>query len=75
VRLRRTTQILPSRLLCILSCRDKNGWPAAGDRNYRDLLTELGIAHTYAESEGNHSWPWWDLHIQDALACLLDETP
>lgn len=44
------------------------------NRNYRDLLNELGIAHTYAESEGNHSWPWWDLHIQDALACLLDET-
>ena len=44
------------------------------NRDYRDLLNELNIPHTYKESEGNHSWPWWDLHIQDALACLLDET-
>ena len=42
------------------------------NRDYRDLLNELNIPHTYKESEGNHSWPWWDLHIQDALACLLN---
>lgn len=33
----------------------------------RDLLQELNIAHTYSESEGDHSWKWWDLHIQDVL--------
>lgn len=43
------------------------------NRQYRDLLTELHIDHIYKESEGNHTWPWWDLHIQDALAFLLEE--
>ena len=36
------------------------------------LLNELGVAHLYETSEGNHSWKWWDLHIQDALNYLLD---
>jgi len=41
------------------------------NRQYRDLLDELEIEHIYKESEGDHSWPWWDLHIQDGLKCLL----
>lgn len=45
------------------------------NRDYRDLLLELGVPHVYQESEGNHSWPWWDLHIKDALSCLLDGPP
>ncbi len=43
------------------------------NRSYHALLDELGVAHTYEESEGDHSWPWWDMHIQDALRCLLAE--
>lgn len=43
------------------------------NRQFRDHLTQLEIPHTYKESEGNHSWKWWDLHIQDALNFLLDE--
>ena len=43
------------------------------NRDYRDLLTELGIEHLYEESEGDHSWKWWDLHIQSALNYLLDK--
>ena len=35
------------------------------------MLDELGVEHGYEESEGDHSWPWWDLHIQDALRYLL----
>ena len=35
------------------------------------LLNELGVEHLYQTSEGNHSWKWWDLHIQDALDYLL----
>jgi len=42
-----------------------------GNREYSDLLTSLGVEHRYEESEGNHSWKWWDLHIQDALKYLL----
>jgi len=41
------------------------------NREYRDLLVELGVEHCYEESEGDHSWKWWDLHIQDALRFLL----
>ncbi|MBR2354586.1 MAG: esterase family protein [Clostridia bacterium] len=42
------------------------------NHRFRDLLTELDIPHRYEESEGNHSWIWWDLHIADALDFLLD---
>jgi len=41
------------------------------NREYRDLLNELGVEHCYEEGEGDHTWPWWDLHIQDALKYLL----
>ena len=34
-------------------------------------LTELGVEHVYEQSEGNHSWPWWDLHVQDGLGYVL----
>jgi len=43
------------------------------NRQYRDLLNELEIEHIYKESEGNHSWQWWDQHIQDGLKCMLGE--
>ena len=33
-------------------------------------LLSLGVRHTYKCSEGNHSWKWWDLHIQDAFNWL-----
>ena len=36
-----------------------------------ELLDSLGVEHIYEHSEGNHSWKWWDLHIQDALRYLL----
>ena len=39
----------------------------ANNRRFRDQLNALGIAHSYSESEGDHSWKWWDLHIQDVL--------
>lgn len=41
----------------------------------RDLdryLTELGVAHAFEESEGDHSWKWWDAHLQDGLKYILD---
>ena len=41
------------------------------NRAFSRLLSELGVLHTYEESEGDHSWQWWDLHIQDGLACVL----
>ena len=41
------------------------------NRAMRDLLEKLGIEHCYSESQGNHSWKWWDLHIQDGLRFLF----
>ena len=43
------------------------------NRQFHELHQQLQVEHTYRESEGTHTWKWWDLHIQDALACLLGE--
>ncbi len=43
------------------------------NREYDELLTELDIPHVYRESEGDHSWKWWDLHIRDGLEFLFGE--
>ena len=34
-------------------------------------LLSLGVEHTYAESPGNHSWPYWDEQIQKTLRLFL----
>ena len=41
------------------------------NRQMHGLLEEMGVEHVYEETEGNHSWKWWDLHVQDALNYLL----
>jgi len=40
---------------------------------YHELLTKLGVEHTFETSEGNHTWRWWDLHILPALNHILSE--
>ena len=55
-----------------LWCGESDGLLAA-NRRLNALLDDLKISHLYEESEGNHSWKWWDLHIQDALDYLLKE--
>ncbi len=42
------------------------------NRDFDALLTDLGVAHYFGESEGDHSWKWWDLHIQNALRWALE---
>ena len=42
-------------------------------RKFHALLDELEVPHRYVESEGDHSWKWWDLHIQDVLHFFLKE--
>jgi len=37
-------------------------------RAFSAHLDALGIAHESAEYPGNHSWDYWDLHVQEALA-------
>ena len=41
------------------------------NRRYEELLCKLGIEHHYYESEGDHSWRWWDMHIQPAMDYML----
>lgn len=41
------------------------------NRRFHAKLQELGIEHDYSESQGDHSWKWWDQHIQSALAYVL----
>ena len=43
------------------------------NRDFDALLSALGVAHCFEESEGDHSWRWWDLHIQDGLKHILLE--
>lgn len=41
------------------------------NREYSKLLCELGIEHRFDQSEGDHTWKWWDKHIVTALEYLL----
>ena len=34
-------------------------------------LTKCSIPHEFRFSEGDHSWRWWDLHIQNGLQWVL----
>lgn len=46
-------------------------WLLDSNNRFSAHLNALGVAHEYRTSEGNHSWKWWDMHIQSALAYLL----
>lgn len=37
------------------------------NRAFSSHLSGLKIPHEFHESEGNHSWQWWDLHVKRAL--------
>ena len=43
------------------------------NRVFDKHLSSLDIPHVFKVSEGNHSWKWWDLHIQDAIEYVLKE--
>ena len=43
------------------------------NRKMRELLENKGVTFAYRESEGNHSWQWWDKHIVDILEYWLHE--
>ena len=38
---------------------------------FDELLNKLDVEHVYRTSEGDHTWRWWDMHIQSALDHLL----
>ena len=39
---------------------------------FDSLLTSLGVEHKYEQSEGDHSWRWWDMHVQDGIKYVLE---
>ena len=51
---------------------EDNPYLFESNQNFHALLNELNIEHFYKESEGDHSWKWWDLYIQDALRFLFE---
>lgn len=53
-------------------CGESDGESLLGaNRKLHEEMEQLGVKHQYDESEGNHSWKWWDLHVQDALNYLM----
>ena len=38
------------------------------NRAYHQHLESLKIEHEYEEFPGAHTWDYWDLHIQEAIA-------
>ena len=42
------------------------------NRAFDAHLTSLDVPHAFQTSEGNHTWKWWDLHIQDGVNYVLN---
>jgi S-formylglutathione hydrolase FrmB len=38
------------------------------NRGFHNHLAALGYKHEYAEFPGDHSWAYWDEHVQEAIA-------
>jgi S-formylglutathione hydrolase FrmB len=38
------------------------------NRRFTEHLGGLGVPHEYQEFPGNHTWDYWDVHVQEALA-------
>jgi putative tributyrin esterase len=38
------------------------------NRRFHGHLERLGLPHTFAEYPGGHTWDYWDIHVQEALA-------
>ena len=51
-------------------CGTEDRW-VTKNRILHEVFEEEGIAHTYAESEGTHTWPYWDEQIRVALEMFL----
>lgn len=47
----------------------------ADNLRFRDAIRPLGFDYTYAETPGDHKWPYWDKQIQQVLAWLALQPP
>ncbi len=54
-------------------CGTEDSWIGV-NKSFDAHLWELSRPHLFEFSEGNHSWKWWDLHIQDALNYVLKDS-
>lgn len=43
------------------------------NRAFDAALTKLGIAHSYAEWPGAHTWRYWSTHVRESLAWMLKQ--
>lgn len=43
------------------------------NRAFHAFLTEIGYGHEYVENPGAHEWSYWDRHIQEAIAFLVQQ--
>ena len=43
------------------------------NNRFDQFLTELAVPHTFEVSEGDHSWKYWDMHIQNSLKWLFED--
>lgn len=55
-----------------LWCGEQDELLLHNDR-FHELLDTLSVKHVYKTSEGDHSWRWWDLHIQAAMQYLFEK--
>lgn len=49
-----------------IDCGTEDGL-LSDNRQFHQFLGQVGYAHEYEEFPGNHSWPYWDVHIREAL--------
>jgi len=75
----------PDDLFSIAETADKSTLPAIQmdcgvddfliehNRAFHALLDKLDIPHEYTEHPGDHSWEYWDTHVQDALLWVASE--
>ena len=54
-------------------CGTEDSWIGV-NQSFAAHLRELARPHTFVCSEGDHSWKWWDLHIQAALDSVLADS-
>lgn len=50
---------------------EDNPYLFKSNQDFHALLNEMNIEHFYQESEGDHTWKYWDLYIQDALEYMF----
>jgi putative tributyrin esterase len=64
---RLASEIAPAKLPRLsFDCGTEDGLLEHNQR-FHTHLQELGLAHSYAEYPGAHTWDYWDLHVQAAL--------